>query len=65
MICPYTKFHMSRLSDSLVIAIKLKAKYSFHTAAMLLFYILQKNYYNESCTFVKDLLPYTISSFTC
>jgi hypothetical protein len=38
-----TRIHMSGYSGSLVIAIKLKAKYICHTAAMLLFYILESS----------------------
>jgi len=36
-------------------AIKPKAKYRLHAAAMLLFYILQNNYLTKSCIFFEDL----------
>jgi hypothetical protein len=36
------KFHMPGSSASLVIAIKPEAKYRFHTATILLFYIVQE-----------------------
>jgi hypothetical protein len=41
MIYLHTQFHMPRSNGSLVIAIKLQAKYIFHSDAML-FYFLQK-----------------------
>jgi hypothetical protein len=37
-----------------------KAKYRFHAAAIL-FYIVQKNYLNESCRDFEGQLPYIIS----
>jgi hypothetical protein len=36
-------FHMAGSNVSLVITIKLKAEHRFHTAAMLLFYVLHKS----------------------
>jgi len=47
-----TKFYMSCYMDSLLITIKPKAKYRFHAAAMLLFYLLPKEK-NKSCIFSK------------
>jgi hypothetical protein len=32
-----------------------KAKYNLRMAAMLLFYILQKSYFNKSCIFSENL----------
>jgi len=39
-----------------VISIKLKAKYRFH-AAVILYYILQKICFKQSCIFFEDFLP--------
>jgi hypothetical protein len=39
----HTKFHVPNSNGSLTITIKLKAKYRFHAAAVLLFYIVDKN----------------------
>jgi hypothetical protein len=55
-----TKFHMCCYNDSLVITIKPEAKCRFRATAMLLFYILQKDYLNK-CMFFDDLLPDSIS----
>jgi len=43
MIHLHTKFHRRSFSGSLVTAIKLKAKYKFHVAATLLFYVTQRS----------------------
>jgi len=40
MMCIHTKFHIPDSNGSLVTAIKLKYKYRFHAAILLLFYIL-------------------------
>jgi hypothetical protein len=37
----HTKSHMTKYNDSIAIAIKRKAEYRFHAAAILLFYMLQ------------------------
>jgi hypothetical protein len=56
MIYRNTKFHMLSSDDSLLIAIKLNAKYTFRAATILL-YTLQKKYLNKNCIFFEDLLP--------
>lgn len=50
------KYFMPSSRSSLAIIIKLKVKENFHIAAMLFFYILQKNCLNNSYIFCKDLL---------
>jgi hypothetical protein len=54
----HTKLHMPRSNGSLGIAVKMKAKDNFRTAAML-FYILQNNHYYKSCN---CLLPYILGT---
>jgi hypothetical protein len=49
----YTNFHMYDFSDLFVTSIKPKAIYLFHVATMLLFYILQRKYFNKSIYFLK------------
>jgi hypothetical protein len=62
MTCVHTRFQMPRSIGSSVIAIKLKAKYKFHAAAMLSFHILQKKKdLSKSCIFFEDLLSYSLS----
>jgi hypothetical protein len=53
--CLCTGFYMPSHSSSLVIAMKLKAKESVGTAAIL-FYIIQKYYLNKNCMLFQDLL---------
>jgi hypothetical protein len=56
-----TKFFMTSSSNSLVIAIKHKFKYTLHEAAILvLYYILQKYYLNKT-TYFNSLLSHIIS----
>jgi hypothetical protein len=52
---------MPGTSGSLVTAIKPKAKGNGRTAAMLLFYILQKYCPEKICIFSQDLPPFNIS----
>jgi hypothetical protein len=59
MVCHRTKFQIINSNGSLIIAIKMKAKYRFHEATIFLFYIL-KNYLKKSCLFLEDLLPHAI-----
>jgi hypothetical protein len=47
--------------NSFVIAIKLKDKDNFRTAAKMLFYVLQRSHLNKRGMFFEDLLPYTTS----
>lgn len=51
----YTRFYMPSHSSSLVTVMKLKAKESVGTAAVLLFYIIQKHYLNKSCIIFQDV----------
>jgi hypothetical protein len=53
-----TKFHTPSSSDSLVVAIKPKAKENVRTAAMLLFYILYTKKMNKTSILFEDLLPH-------
>ena len=53
----HSKFHMSSSNGSSITAFKFKTKYKFQ-AADTLFYCLQTNYSNKSCTIFKHLLPY-------
>jgi hypothetical protein len=56
-----TKFHMHFSNGSLVIAMKLKAKYRFHTAHIVLFYVLQNIKFTNVAYFFGSLLPYVIT----
>jgi hypothetical protein len=56
MVLLHTKFHMPSSNGSLVIVVKLKAKENVRTAAMLLFYSLQKIYLYKNCMFRNYLL---------
>jgi hypothetical protein len=60
IIYHHTKFQIHSSNDLLLTAIQLKAKYKFHAATTLLFYILHKNYLNQSPTFFEALLQYII-----
>jgi hypothetical protein len=52
---------MSLSNGSLAIAIKPIAKWSFHTAVMLIFLILQTDFVSKMSIFVEELLLYFIS----
>jgi len=56
MIYLHTKFHIPNSNGSLVTALKLKTKHKFQRADTL-FYSLQTNYSNKSCTLFQHLLP--------
>lgn len=56
-----TRLHMPSSKNSLFIAIKQKAKYKFHAAAILLAYILQYYYFNKSFMIFEQILSYAIS----
>jgi hypothetical protein len=62
MICVHTKFHMPSSNSSLVMTVKLKPKYIYHTPTMVLYCILQKNYINKGAyNILNNLLPFFIS----
>lgn len=54
------KVHLSSYSDSLVMAIKLNAKYRFHAAAIVVLHFSKQTPW-KCCIFFKDLIPYIIS----
>jgi hypothetical protein len=61
-----TKFFMPSSSNSLVIAIKQKSKYTLHAAAILVFYyILQKYYLNKTVCYQTLFLNSYIKWYYC
>jgi hypothetical protein len=54
MICVLAKWRMHSCNGSVVIVIKPRTRFGFHTTVMFLFHILRNNYMNESFNFLKD-----------
>jgi hypothetical protein len=71
MICLHTKFHLSGCNDSLLTAIRPKAKYKFHTAPMLLCslvnvaYIMKTHYHAKFQNATLSCAMFTPTSEVC
>jgi len=57
MIYRCIKLYIPRSNSSLITALTPTVKENFRKAAMLLFYILQKRFFNKSCVFFEHVLP--------
>lgn len=54
VVCVLAKCRMYSSNGSVVIVIKLRTRFGFHTTVMFLFHILRNNYMKESFNFLKD-----------
>jgi hypothetical protein len=61
MISYYTKVHLSKCNGSWVVATKQTMNFNIQTAAMFVFFVVDKNGLIKSCSSFEDLTVYKIS----